>query len=881
MRRALLVVALGMCLACAGLAWAAEPVKVVVFPFDVFSRQPLEGLEGRLQELVSQSLAAEGVTTIPVEQVRRVLREAGRPLDLSLARTLAGRLGADYAVYGSLTKLGPRLSLDAKVLDALGMMRPQSVFVEGEGLDELPEMSKRLARELASRMSGLERVAKIEVTGNRRIEDAAITQVMKTKVGSPYSPLKLDEDLRAIWKMGYFDDVRIKVTDSPEGKVVTVSVKEKPMVREVQIRGAKAIDDQDIRDRIGIKPFSVYKPAAIKEAVAKIVRMYHDKGYYDVKVTSRVIDLPSGDKGVQFKIVEGKKVFIKAIRFRGNKAFSDGTLRDQMSTEEEGWFTWLTDANVLDRSKLEQDREKLTDFYYNHGYLTARVGEPEIKREPGGLVVTFDIVEGPRFKVASVGVSGEMIVPKKELMARLKLKAGDWFNRSKLREDLRGLHELYADRGYAYVEVRPRVKEDRDKHTVALTYHIKKGPKVYFERIIITGNTRTRDNVIRRELGVAEGDLFSGRALRRGNIRLHRLNYFEDIRITTSKGSAPDKMDLKVHVREKRTGSFSVGAGYSTVDKFMVMGAITEANLFGRGQRLQLRGQLGGRSTRYTLSFTEPWLFDRPISAGFDIYDWSREFTNYDKEAAGFRIRFGWPTPFDYTRLYTYYTFEDATIDNVSEYAARIIQDQKGSHTTSSLRAILRRDTRNHTWNPTRGSDNSLSVEYAGGPLGGTNAFVKVIADSGWYLPVWWDHVVVLHGRAGWLTGHSGGDLPIYERFFLGGINTLRGFDYHSVGPKDPATGDVIGGERMVQFNFEYRFPIVKKAGLVGVLFYDTGNAWTQEEGYELGNLRKSVGAGIRWYSPMGPLRLEYGYVLDPEPGESTSNWEFSIGSLF
>jgi len=201
--------------------------------------------------------------------------------------------------------------------------------------------------------------------------------------------------------------------------------------------------------------------------------------------------------------------------------------------------------------------------------------------------------------------------------------------------------------------------------------------------------------------------------------------------------------------------------------------------------------------------------------------------------------------------------------------------------TTSSLRAILRRDTRNHTWNPTRGSDNSLSVEYAGGPLGGTNAFVKVIADSGWYFPVWWDHVVVLHGRAGWLTGHSGGDLPIYERFFLGGINTLRGFDYHSVGPKDPATGDVIGGERMVQFNFEYRFPIVKKAGLVGVLFYDTGNAWTQEEGYELGSLRKSVGAGIRWYSPMGPLRLEYGYVLDPEPGESTANWEFSIGSLF
>ncbi|KMY66450.1 hypothetical protein AAU61_14810 [Desulfocarbo indianensis] len=880
MKKIALAIIVALLAALPGVAMA-EPVKVVVFPFDVFSRQPMDQMGEELQALLIQRLAAEGASPMAKEEVNRALKEAKKPLDLTLARVLAGRLGADYAVYGSLTKIGANVSLDAKVLDSLGMARPQSVFVEGGGMEEMKAMAEKLAREVVAKMSGLEKVAEIKIEGNQRIEAEAVKAAMQTKQGSPYSPIKMDEDLRAVWKMGYFDDVRIKTDDGPGGKIVTVQVKEKPMIREVQINGASAIDAKDIRDQIGVKPFSVYKPAAIKEAEAKIVRLYHDKGYFDVKVTGSVIDLPAGDKGLKFDIVEGNKVFIKAIKFRGNKSFSESELRDQMTTQEEGWFTWITDANVLDRSKLEQDREKLTDFYYNNGYMTARVGEAEIKREAEGLVVTFDIEEGARFKVSSISASGEMVVPQKKLMESMTLKAGDWFNRENLRGDLRMLHDTYADRGYAYVEVRPQVREDKEKSQVAINYNITKGQKVYFERIIITGNTHTRDNVIRRELGVAEGDLFSSRALRSGNIRLHRLNFFEDVHLATEKGAQPDLMNLKIDVKEKRTGSFSIGAGYSTVDNLMVMGSIAEANLFGRGQRLELQGQLGGKSTRYTLSFTEPWLFDRPVSAGVDIYDWFREYLNYDKEAAGVRLRLGWPTPFDYTRLYTYYTFEQATVSDVADNAARIIRDQKGDHTTSAVRAILRRDSRNDNFNPTHGSDNSVSVEYAGDPIGGTNAFVKAIADSGWYFQIWWKHVVVVHGRAGWITGHSGGELPIYERFFLGGINTLRGFEYNGVGPKDPETGDVIGGELMAQGNLEYRFPIVEKAGLIGVLFYDTGNSWLKDDGYDLGSLRKSAGVGIRWLSPMGPLRLEYGWVLDAEPGEETSNWEFTIGSLF
>ena len=881
MTKKALFVILALLIAGLGAAQAAEPVKVAIFPFDVFSREPLDYLRVDMQNRLKSSLTIEGVQVIPPEAVNREMKAAGKPLDLSLARSLAGKLGADYAVYGSLTKIGTRISLDVKILDVLGMTRPQSVFVEGAGLESIPGLSNTLAREVAAKVAGREKVAQVNVTGNRRIESEAVKAVIGTKVGSLFSPLRLDEDLRKVWKMGYFDDVRVETKDSPQGKVVTFIVKEKPTVREVKISGNKAITDKDIRDQVGLKPFGVYQPRTIKDAEAKIVKLYHDKGYYDVKVKSEVIDLPSGDKGVKIDIEEGKKVFIKTITFQGNKAFTAKQLRAQMSTKEEGWLSWLTDDNLLDRSKLEQDREKLSDYYYNEGYLKVRISEPLIKREEGGLVVAFNIVEGPRFKVSAISLSGDMILPQADMMKDIKTKVGAWFSRQNLRNDLMHLNDLYANRGFAYVQVRPDVKENLRDKTVAINFDIKKGRKVYFERIIITGNVNTRDNVIRRELGAVEGNLFSSKALRDGNYRLHRLNYFEDVHITTAKGSAPDKMDIKVNVKEKRTGQFSVGAGYSTVDSFMLMGSVSEANLFGRGQTLELRGQLGGKSTRYTLSFTEPWLFDQPISAGADLYDWKQEYTAYDKESIGMRIRFGFPTPWRATRFYTYYRIEQAEVTSVSDTASRIIREQKGTHMTSAVKGLIRRDTRNHAFNPTEGSDNSVSLEYAGDPIGGTNNFIKAIGDTGWYFPVWFKHVIVLHGRIGWVTSHTDGQVPIYEKFFLGGINTLRGFDYYSVGPKDPETGDVIGGERMAMANLEYRFPLYEKAGIVGVIFYDTGNSWTASEGYKFGDLRKSVGGGIRWYSPMGPLRLEYGHVLDPKDGERSGNWEFTIGSMF
>ena len=880
MRKFVLALALALLVVAPGAAQAAEALKVAVFPFHVFSREPLDELRTQVQNQLGERLTALGVTVIPAAEVNQALEAAKAPLDLSLARKIAGSLGAEFGITGSITKIGNRVSLDAKVLDVLGMQRPQTVFVEGAGLDSIPALTARISRELAVRVTGREKVASVKIAGNRRIESEAVKANLKTKDGGIFSPLLLDEDLRAIWKMGYFDDVKISTADSAQGKVVTITVKEKPAVREVKFEGNKEIDTKDLQDQIGVKRFAVYKPAAVKEAEQKIVQIYRDKGYYDVKVTSQVIKLPKGDLGVKFNIVEGEKVYVKEIRIEGNKSFDDKEIKSVMATGEKGWLSWIRDDHLLERAKLEQDVQKISDFYFNHGYMSARVGKPVITRGDGGLIVTINVDEGPRFKVASVEVSGQLIIPKKEMLALIKTKAGDWYSRSGLRDDLTALHELYANRGYAYAQIRPQVRQNMKQHTVLVDFQAGTGAKIYFDRVIITGNTRTRDKVIRRELGVSEGDLFSATAIRQANARLHRLNFFQDIQITPSKGESPGTMNLNIKVKEKRTGQVSFGAGYSTQDSFMIMGQISESNLFGRGQQVQLRGTLGGKTNRYTLSFTEPWLFDRPISAGIDIYDWEREYIQYTKQAIGGRIRFGFPTRLAYTRWYLYYKYEEADISDIDNDASLVVKDQAGTHTTSSLRGIIRRDSRDQLFNTTRGSDNNLSAEWAGGLLGGTNAFYKIIANSGWYLPMWWDTVLVLHGQMGYMAGHSGGDLPIYEKFFLGGINTLRGFSYNSVSPKNE-NGDLIGGERMFVANFEIRFPVYKKAGLTGVVFYDTGNAWTADQGYDFGDLRKSVGLGVRWMSPMGPLRLEYGYVLDPEPGDDTSNWEFTVGSQF
>ncbi len=310
------------------------------------------------------------------------------------------------------------------------------------------------------------------------------------------------------------------------------------------------------------------------------------------------------------------------------------------------------------------------------------------------------------------------------------------------------------------------------------------------------------------------------------------------------------------------------------------MTSISQRNLFGRGQSLTLKASTGKRTTLFNLSFTEPWLFDTPLSAGFDLYNQERDYDTYDKKSVGGRLRLGYRIA-DYTRTSFYYGYENADIRDVDNDAAQVIKDMEGEFISSSITGIVKRDSRDRMFNPTEGSDNRLSVEWAGGPFGGDIAFTKYVGESGWYFPLFWNTVGMLHGKAGFVTENRGGILPVYERFFLGGMNSVRGFDWRDVGPEDPATGDKIGGDKMIQFNVEFLFPLIKDAGLMGLLFFDAGQAYDNGEDINLSDVRESIGYGIRWYSPLGPMRLEYGYILDRKSGENKGRWEFAIGTAF
>jgi outer membrane protein insertion porin family len=423
----------------------------------------------------------------------------------------------------------------------------------------------------------------------------------------------------------------------------------------------------------------------------------------------------------------------------------------------------------------------------------------------------------------------------------------------------------------------PLIKENNENLTVDVTFDIHQGQKVYFERIDIAGNVKTRDKVIRRELRVYEQDLFSASNLKESIKNLRRLEYFEDVNFATTPGSAPNRMNLKITVKERPTGTFGLGAGYSTQDRLVGMVEISQNNLFGRGQQVKVQGIIGSISHRIRASFVEPYLFDRPLSLGIDAFNWERQYSEYNRVSEGGVGRLSHPLKWKYTRLFWMYRFENVQLKDLVPNASETLQQAANIHNTSATSFTIRRDSRDSLFAPTHGSDNSVSTEIAG--LGGDTAFVRYIAETGWYFPLKWDCVGVLHARAGGMNKLHWGQMPAYELFYLGGIDTIRGFKYAEISPRDPVTNERIGGPRFLQLNSEFRFPLYKKLGLTGTVFFDAGNVYGPNQVGPF--LRPTAGLGFRWFSPMGPLRVEWGYNLSKHPWERSSAWEFTMGGTF
>jgi outer membrane protein insertion porin family len=505
---------------------------------------------------------------------------------------------------------------------------------------------------------------------------------------------------------------------------------------------------------------------------------------------------------------------------------------------------------------------------------------------PEGIRVTFRIEEGPRYKVGNVMVSGELVRASEELVEKLRTAKTDFFSREIVRNDVLMLTDLYSDEGYAYAEISPRVVPNRDTLTVDIDFTAAKGPLVYFEKIIIAGNTKTRDKVIRRELEVYEQELYNGVKLKKGVRNLFRLDYFEDVKVDTTRGASEDSMVLKVEVVEKPTGAFTFGGGYSSVEDAFTMFSISQRNFRGRGQVLQARAQLGGVTNKFSLIFTEPWLFDIPLSATLEAYNWEVDYDYYDKDSIGAGLRLSYPF-WENVRLYWGYRIDLSEVTDISPDASNSIWQMEGENLTSSTEVAIRYDSRNRLFNATEGSMHGISLEYAG--LGGDVGFIKTEAETSWYFPLTKSFTGFLRAKGGMIENASGKLLPDYEKFYLGGINSLRGFRWEDLAPREPSRhpdypGELVGvgGDKYVQFNAELIFPIDEESGVVGVVFFDTGEVFGSDENVDFGRLRESIGGGIRWYSPVGPIRVEYGHILDPKEGFGEGGrWEFTMGAAF
>ncbi|HSR13392.1 MAG TPA: outer membrane protein assembly factor BamA, partial [Thermodesulfobacteriota bacterium] len=518
-------------------------------------------------------------------------------------------------------------------------------------------------------------------------------------------------------------------------------------------------------------------------------------------------------------------------------------------------------------------------FYLSKGFLEVKVGKPRVDPGKKGLTISIPVDEGRQFRVGLVDVKGDLLFPKEELLKMLPLAVGEIFNREKVRQGVSNLSDKYADQGYAFVDVSPQTIPHPAAQLADLIIDIRQGSKVYFERVNISGNTKTRDRVIRRDVGAVEGELYSLSALKRTRESLNYLGYFKEVNVDTKKGSADDKLVVNVQVQEGPTGSISAGAGYSSIDKLVALLTVSQNNIFGLGQSVRASAQLGSISQYYMLSYTEPRLFDTRVLVGGDLYNNFRDYNDYTIRTTGGLGRVGYPL-FERVRGFNQYKYETIDVFNVKSTASSLLQQQAGTTQTSSVSQGIRRDSRDHRFDPTRGSDIGFTFEFAGGPLGGTNDFTKYQLSSSYYVTPFWNTTFMARGRIDYINGYGGNPIPFYERFRLGGIYTLRGFKAYSVGPKT-STGETLGGDKDLLFNFEMIFPIAKEIKLKGVLFFDAGNAWDVGQNYNIGDLRTSAGFGLRWMSPVGPLRLEWGYNIAPKSGEAHSSWEFTIGGFF
>ncbi len=760
----------------------------------------------------------------------------------------------------------------------------------------------------------------VRVEGNRRVEPAAIRNAISARKGSPYDPRKIQADIRALMKLGLFSDVVVEREGSPDAPVVVYRVTERPALREWRVEGNEELSKKDIEDNVTLKPGQLVDPANVQKDAKKLQEKYVEKGYFLAEVTYRIVDQPDAQVDVVIVVNEHAKVQVKEVRFIGNARMPAEEIEKVMATREGSLLSYVTDAGTYRDENLQRDLQAIQALYLDNGYVTVKVGTPSVSLSPDKrfIFVTIPVEEGEQYTIGKIGFAGQLLDQEPILRAILRTRSGTLFKRSDVAADLFAITDVYKDLGHAYANVSPLTATDPDKRIVDLTFEVQPGKVVSFERIEVIGNDKTRDKVVRRELRIWEGERYSGTGVKVSKQRVTALGFFETVEITTKPGSADDKVIAVVEVKEKPTGTFQLGAGFSSYENFILTGQISQQNFFGWGQTLSLQVQWSKIRQLGQIQFVEPYFLDTRWTFAFDLYMTEGVYTTFTRRSLGGSLTWGyelsglaqwWPFAARLEDMRVFATYTNERIEVTATQLSTTARSQFKSGTTSSIRLSLQWDRRDNRLFPTNGYFLTISGEWAPPELSPSdvfghqpNLFTRYALDARLYRPIW--KGLVARGKLSigiirdWDAAHP---VPISELYYVGGINSVRGYRYLSLSPvmpvgvsTGPDTGTTrlnVGGDKQVVINTELEFPIVGEAGIRGVVFYDLGNSFAQGKWNDPAvpmSVYKSWGFGLRWVSPIGPLRFEWGFPLDrrkdPVTGQyidAPVDFQFTIGNFF
>lgn len=862
---------LAFCLILTGNAYAAT--KVLLLPFTV-NAQGKTTIQSSLDELFTDSLRKSGL---------QVVKRNVKVTDSASARAAANSAGADYALFGTYSQIGESFSLDMRFVEAKSdMSRP--ITKQGSNLLMLNAVVDDTVKAVNASINHKGGIQDIVVRGTVLIDPERVKNAMVSRVGEKVNAEKLDEDIRSVWALGYFQDVTAYIENND---VLVVEVVEKPRINVIRILGSDAVSEEDVIGAMSTQVGNVLNEKNLIGDLEIIKELYRKKAYYLVEVNYEVQPAVNNQgANLVINVESGNKLYVKEVNMIGVDEDMQDQLRKVTKIRTHNIFSWFTKYGILKEEDIEGDTQQVQGYLVQSGYLDAIATRPDIIYEEDGIIVNFNIAPGIRYKIGQIGFQGDLLESTDELYERIKLddikKEEEYFNLTAMQEDIQKLKELYTGYGYAFAEVNVDTPLDKANGIVDVYYILQPKEKVYIRNVILEGNTQTRDNVILRELRLADGQQYDGAKVRRSVERLNNTNYFKEVNVDLLPTGDPGEVDMKLSVVENETGRIGLGIGYSTYDNVGVSANIQKDNLYGKGYSVGLQGYLSSKKSSMRGYFVNPRVYDTNLGFTASVYSEDYEWSSYDRKSTGTEFGIFYPIG-EYTRIVLNYRLEYYEMYNIMPYASSAIKSYEGENWASVVSAGIVRDTTDSVRFPTRGTKESINVEYGGGIIGGSDDFVKVRASYGFYYQLFRNHV--FHARATGIAVYKNGENPIpaFERIYVGGMTTLRGYDYEDASSLDPRTQEVIGSTKAVYGSLEYAWRVSEEFSISAVPFFDFATISDEKYGNLFDKNYYSAGLEIRWNSPLGDLRFAYGVPLtDGYNGKSLDGrFEFTMGRAF